>query len=419
LTLFGPPRPPRPDDPIERDELEALVQALIEEARRRARRRRRIYAGVGLLIAFAGLAIFTILDHTTPSHAASPALASGSGSTLASAKPRLAFASSRSGWKRGAIYVINADGSGRRRVTHYGGWGSDLAWSPDGNELAFTRGYPWTADIFVVRADGSRERRLRIPGHEGGLVWSPDGRRIAFTRWYGQKDPESEFRVINADGTSMRLLSRDAVGMSWSPDGRKLVFIGTGPGRPNVYVINVDGSDRRSLTRIAGYEDSDSFSWSPDGRRIAFVRHPECLRCSALEKAGMGNPNAELWVMRADGSGRRRLASGHGMQTAGSPDSEMLAYQSFYRPRPNTPGLRFLKVNELFVVRADGSGKRRLTNGGGPLWSPDGQQIAFVRWPGGTADLYVMNSDGSGQRRLTKTPGYGEITYAWSNAGTK
>jgi dipeptidyl aminopeptidase/acylaminoacyl peptidase len=156
LTLSAPPRPPRPGDPVDREELEALVEALIEEARRRARRRRRIYAGVGLLIALAGLAIFTILDRTAPSQTASPALASRSGSTLASAKPRLAFASSPSGWKRASILVTNADGSGRHRVTHYGGWGSDLAWSPDGNELAFTRGYPWTADIFVVRADGSR-----------------------------------------------------------------------------------------------------------------------------------------------------------------------------------------------------------------------------------------------------------------------
>jgi TolB protein len=349
----------------------------------------------------------------------SPSPTARSGSTLASAKPRLAFASSSAGWKRGAVYVINADGSGRRRVTHYGGWGSDLAWSPDGNEFAFPRGYPWTSHIYVVRADGSRERRLtRIPGHEMGPMWSPDGRRIAFTRWYGQKHQESALRVINRDGTSMRLLSRDAVGVSWSPDGRKLVFIGKGHGRPHLYVINADGSDRRSLTRIAG--DQDSFSWSPDGRRIAFVKHPECLRCSPLEKAGMGNPNTELWVMRADGSGKHRVAVGHGMGVPSwSPDSAMLAYQSFYRPRPNTPGLRFLKVSELFVVRADGSGKRRLTSGGGPLWSPYGQQIAFIRWPGGAADLYVMNSDGSGQRRLTNTPGYGEITYAWSNAGTK
>jgi hypothetical protein len=52
-------------------------------ARRRARRRRRIYAGVGFLIALAGAAVFTILDRTAPSQTASPALASRSGSTLA------------------------------------------------------------------------------------------------------------------------------------------------------------------------------------------------------------------------------------------------------------------------------------------------------------------------------------------------
>jgi Tol biopolymer transport system component len=63
--------------------------------------------------------------------------------------------------------VINTDGSERRRVATYGGWGPDLVWSPDGEELAFTRDYPWTADIYVARTDGSGERRLtRTPGHE-------------------------------------------------------------------------------------------------------------------------------------------------------------------------------------------------------------------------------------------------------------
>ena len=55
---------------------------------------------------------------------------------------------------------------------------------------------------------------------------------------------------------------------------------------------------------------------------------------------------------------------------------------------------------------------------GSPAVARDGR-IAFVSTRGGTPDLYVMNSDGSGQRRLTNTSGYGEITYAWSNAGTK
>jgi hypothetical protein len=91
LTISAPPRPPRPGDPVDRDELEALVNALIEEARRRARRRRRIYAGFGILAAFAGAAVFTILERTAHSQTASPPRF---GSSPASTKPRLAFVSS-------------------------------------------------------------------------------------------------------------------------------------------------------------------------------------------------------------------------------------------------------------------------------------------------------------------------------------
>jgi Tol biopolymer transport system component len=411
MSVQTPPRPPPTGDPVD----DSLVQALIEEARRRARRRRRIYAVVAVWAAVAGAALFTILGRTAQSQTASSAASSRFGSSLASATPRLAFASSPRGSKSDAIYVINADGSERRRVTTYGGWGSDLAWSPDGQELAFTRGYPWSADIYLARADGSGERRLtRTPELEGAPTWSPDGRKIAFTRIDRWNDPTTDLYVMNADGSSARLLSRNARRALWSPDGQRLVFTGgAGPGGANIDVINADGSGRRSVARLAA--DEDSLSWSPDGRRIALVKHPDCTRCSPIDVAGMGNPNTELWVMGADGSGKHRVASGHGMsRPSWSPDGATLVYQSFYRPRPNTPGLRFLKVNELFLVGADGSGKRRLAQGGQPLWSPDGKQIAFIRWPRGAADLYVMNADGSGQRRLTSTPSYGEITYAWS-----
>jgi TolB protein len=156
------------------------------------------------------------------------------------------------------------------------------------------------------------------------------------------------------------------------------------------------------------------------GESIALVKHPDCPRCSPDVVAGMGNPNTELWVMRADGSGKHRVASGQGMGAPSwSPDGAMLVYQSFYRPRPNDARLRFLKVHSLFLVRADGSGKRHLTFGGQPLWSPDGEHVAFIRWPRGIAELYVMNADGSGQRRLTSTPGYGERSFAWSPGGAK
>ena len=61
VTVTVPPRPPRPSDPVDREELEALVEALIEEARQRARRRRRRYAA-GLVVAvLAGLVVVTAL----------------------------------------------------------------------------------------------------------------------------------------------------------------------------------------------------------------------------------------------------------------------------------------------------------------------------------------------------------------------
>ena len=126
------------------------------------------------------------------------------------------------GGRHAAIFVINADGSGRRRVTTYTGFGEDLVWSPDGNQLAFPRGYPWTAHIYVVRTDGSGERRLtRDPANEAPKAWSPDGSKIAFIRWRGQNNSGNDLYVMNADGSSVHRLGPTFSGvgsLAWSPE---------------------------------------------------------------------------------------------------------------------------------------------------------------------------------------------------------
>ena len=93
MAVAAPPRPPRPSDPVERDELDAIVQALIEEARRRARRRRR-FTLVRNRGAFAGTAVFTILGRAAHSQTASPAFAARFGLPWHRRNPRLAFVSS-------------------------------------------------------------------------------------------------------------------------------------------------------------------------------------------------------------------------------------------------------------------------------------------------------------------------------------
>ena len=75
MTVTTPPRPPRQSDPVDRDELEALVEALFEEARQRARRRRRIYVASVTLVALVALAASAVLQRGTQPDTASPALA--------------------------------------------------------------------------------------------------------------------------------------------------------------------------------------------------------------------------------------------------------------------------------------------------------------------------------------------------------
>jgi Tol biopolymer transport system component len=137
-----------------------------------------------------------------------------------------------------------------------------------------------------------------------------------------------------------------------------------------VYLVNVDGSGLRNLTREWGLDGTPV--WSPDRRRFAFSN------------------NRALYVMNADGAGKRRLTSG-GVAPAWSPDGKKLV---FTRPR------RSLKNSELWIINADGSGRRKLAGrGNGAVWSPDGRRLAFTSHRDGNPEVYVMNADDTGQRR--------------------
>ncbi len=109
-----------------------------------------------------------------------------------------------------------------------------------------------------MNADGSgQRRRTHLPG-DGSPAWSPRGDLIAFVRLTRGKDVDSyEIFVMNIDGSGVRRLTRNGVldtSPTWSPDGRQIAFTrwpGNGSdGTSAIYVMNVDGSRERRLTSL-------------------------------------------------------------------------------------------------------------------------------------------------------------------------
>lgn len=143
---------------------------------------------------------------------------------------------------RGNIWVMNANGSGLAQLTT-GDADDDPAWSPNGLQLAFSRGNP--EQIWKMNSDGTGQVPLTATNYNVQPSWSPDGLRIAF-----QANPNSQnedIYVMNADGSGVQRLT-DSPGQDgypcWTRDGR-IIF--QSEGRMGLYIMDGDGSNQVEL----------------------------------------------------------------------------------------------------------------------------------------------------------------------------
>ncbi|NTW00019.1 MAG: hypothetical protein HGA19_01795 [Oscillochloris sp.] len=170
------------------------------------------------------------------------------------------------------IEVIDADGRNLRSLTSDGG--QDPAWSPDGTKLAFAfNSDNGSTDIYVMNADGSNRTRLTTaPDYDSSPAWSPDGTKIAFA---SDRSGYRQIYVMNADGSSQtRLTSNEHsynLDPAWSPDGRQIIFASMRDGNYQLYVMNPDGSNQTRLTQSSDSETEPSWA-RPAGTSAADAR---------------------------------------------------------------------------------------------------------------------------------------------------
>jgi Tol biopolymer transport system component len=249
-------------------------------------------------------------------------------------------------------------------------------------------------DVCIADVDGSHVRRLtNRRGPEFDATWSPDGSRVAYRDSRRGINNNDEIYVVNADGSGRRNLTQSPSndwGPDWSPDGRLIAFNSD----VQLYVMRPNGTHRRRITDV----EAEYPSWSPDGRWIAFM--------SAQPDARGSDPNYDVFVVNRNGSGLKQLTEWPGEDgwPAWSPNGKWIAFTTTHDAAGRYLG--GIPYRDVYVMRPDGTRKRRIVvrlTGEMPVWSPDGRVIMFtgshLSTPG-KRYLWVVRPDGSGLRRL-------------------
>ena len=271
-------------------------------------------------------------------------------------------------------------------------------------------------------------RQLTFGGENAEAYFSFDGERIIFQSTRPPYACDQNF-TMKVDGSEVRLVStgkgRTTCGY-FTPDGERIIYASTHLGSPDcppnpprsmgyvwplyrsfeIFSAKPDGGDRRRLTSSDGYDAEGTIS--PDGRKIVFT--------------STRDGDLEIYTMNLDGAGVVRLTDELGYDGGAfySPDSQWIVYRARHPKDPDEiEAYKDLIARDLvkpekldiFVMKADGTGKTQITSNGfanfAPYFHPGGRRIIFASDMDNTNpripnfELYLINRDGTGLRRIT------------------
>jgi Tol biopolymer transport system component len=271
----------------------------------------------------------------------------------------------------------SADGSRiiYEKVTFTPAWKQDTpiySWDPDydyyyshampqlsnDGKLVYTD-HPGDGSVMIADPDGSDQKRIYggagIRGRSFQAVWSRDNQWIAFGfgGWFYNRDTQKNVIMrVRRDGTGAEILTdgKSNCGFpSWSADGKRIVYRLFGAEGGGLRILNVDDKSVQMLTN-----DEDNLpDWSPDGSRIVFTRK-------------MRNANFDVFTIRPDGTDLRQLTTSRGTDghAVWTKDGRILFSSGIYgfKDEAVTYDQNFQPYGGIFIMNADGSGKRLLTD---------------------------------------------------------
>ena len=360
---------------------------------------------------------------------------------------RIAFSSDRDGYREGDIYVMEADGSNVRRLTASPGWDGSPAWSSDGEWIYFYSQRDAIPGIYIMKADGSGQERI-VAGPALSPAVSPQG-RVAYAAqqngrwrifsvagdgsdrryesdweheyWAPAYDPKSGRMVCQGDGDTAgastlrspvpgpflvdnqqevqlpdRTLELWAIRGSFpslDPTGRQLVF---SEHFERIVTSRLDGSGQKVV-----FAPGDASVWRPD-----WSKDGQWIACTVGPTFAKPSARGDIWKFRPDGSEAINLTGKMGGNNGFphfSPDGRRIVFRS---GRDGN--------HEIYLMNADGTGARRLTDNEAtdtmPAFSPDGKQIAFTSNRGGDYEIYTLDIGADGKpgklHRITHSPGF-------------
>jgi len=254
---------------------------------------------------------------------------------------------------------------------------------------------------FTPGPDAQNAPRTPLKGTEDGDTlpkWSHDREQIALTNIRGQG---IDVYVMKEDGSKRRRILNDVANarVAWSIDDTKIAYVRKVDGVNQIFIKPVDGGSPRQLTR--GSDLKDDPTWSADGDSIIYWRVVDDVR--QIFELNIDNPDEPGRVIV-------NAENGPANDPMPSPDGSKVLYSRETGPA-NAP-----TSSDIWIIDADGKNPRQLTSNPeremDPTWSPDGTWFAFVRGKYERPTVIAMRPDGNGETLLTK-PGTREGHPCW------